>query len=111
MDTTDKNDNVIELVQYKNKKREQKQSYLFIGDYYKHISLPMAIKILAISINNPFNDTKIYLAVDQKGSILAFNEGEEALWQTIDAMNFKEMVDEANEQAQGTKINEEVQKS
>lgn len=109
MDTTDKNNNVIELVQYKNKKREQKQQYLLIGEHYKHISLPMSIKLLAISIGNPFdNNTKIYLAVDQKGSVLAFNEGEEALWLSIDVTEFKEMVDESNKQAQGTKINEEV---
>ena len=42
---------------------------------------------------------------------MCFEEGEEALWNPISDNQFKEFVDEAIEKAQGTKLEEEIQKS
>lgn len=113
MDTTNtnSNSNVVELNAYKNKKREQKQEYLFIDYYYQHISLPIALKILAISTRNPFTGNVMYLAVDARGSLAVFNEGEEALWYQITQEEFREKVDDENKKAQGTNLEEEIQKS
>ena len=96
VDTTLKK--VVDLKEFKRKKRSQKQLYLYIDEHYKHISLPIALKVLALSTPNPFTSNKVYLCVDQHGSMMCFEEGEE-------------FVDEAIEKAQGTKLEEEIQKS
>lgn len=113
MDTTNtnSNSNVVELNAYKNKKREQKQEYLFIDYYYQHVSLPISLKILAISTRNAFTGNVMYLAVDARGSLAVFNEGEEALWYQITQEEFREKVDDENKKAQGTNLEEEIQKS
>ena len=102
---------VVDLKEFKRKKRSQKQLYLYIDEHYKHISLPIALKVLALSTPNPFTSNKVYLCVDQHGSMMCFEEGEEALWNPISDNQFKEFVDEAIEKAQGTKLEEEIQKS
>ncbi len=102
---------VIDIKSYKNKKREQKQTYLLIGEHYEHITLPMQITVLALSIPNPFSGNKIYLSVDCHGQIFAFDENEGENWAQITSEYFLEKVNEANEKAQGTKLEEEIQKS
>jgi hypothetical protein len=113
MDTTNTNNNsnVVELKTYKNQKREQKQQYLFIDYYYQHISLSIALKLLAISTRNPFTRNVMYLGVDARGSLAVFDEGEESLWYQITQEEFREKVDDENKKAQGTNLEEEIQKS
>ena len=36
---------VVDLKEFKKKKRSQKQLYLYIDEHYKHISLPIALKV------------------------------------------------------------------
>tara|TARA_B100000686_G_C16801466_1_gene986357 strand:+ start:437 stop:760 length:324 start_codon:yes stop_codon:yes gene_type:complete len=84
---------VIDLKLYKNKKRKQKQLYLLIGDYYEHKSLPIQITILSLSAPNPFTHNQIYLAVDMKGQIVAFEEGVEHDWKPITKKYFIEQVE------------------
>tara|TARA_A100001201_G_scaffold141779_1_gene138099 strand:+ start:255 stop:602 length:348 start_codon:yes stop_codon:yes gene_type:complete len=102
---------VVDLKEFKRKKRSQKHLYLYIDEHYEHTSLPIALKVLALSTPNPFTSNKVYLCVDQYGSMMCFEEGEEALWNPISDNQFKEFVDEAIEKAQGTKLEEEIQKS
>ena len=50
------------------------------------------------------------MCVDQAGAIVAFEEGDEPLWNPISDQQFRDYVDEANKKAQGSNIEEEIQK-
>lgn len=101
---------VVQLKDYKKKKREKQKAYLYVDEHYEHISLPLQIKVLAVSTRNPFTGNVIYLCVDQAGAIVAFEEGDEPLWNPISDQQFRDYVDEANKKAQGSNIEEEIQK-
>lgn len=86
-------DSVVSIEEYKKKKRSQRQTYLYIEQFYSHVVLPMSIQILALSSVNPFTGDKIYLCVNHKGSILCFNEGEEMNWKPISREEFEYYVE------------------
>ena len=110
MGTADSNSesNVVEIRAWKNQKRAQKQQYLFVEEHYKHLAMPICIKILALSTKNPFTDNYMYLCVDQKGSVLCFDEGEEGLWQSITVDDFKVEVEREVQAAMGTNLAKEL---
>ena len=101
---------VIQLSEFK-KKPKKKKLFLYVDEHYEHISLPLAIRVLAISTVNPFTGKIIYLCVDYTGAIVAFEEGDEPLWNPISDKQFEVFVNDAKEKAQGTKLEEEIQKS
>lgn len=96
---------VVDLKLYKNKKRKQKQSYLLVGEHYERSDIPLrpdsnfnlSIKILSLSIPNPFTNMKMYLAIDNAGSICAFEEGEEYQWTPITTEHFVKVAEEFHE--------------
>ena len=50
----------------------------------------------------------MYLCVDQKGSVLCFDEGEEGLWQSITVDDFKVEVEREVQAAMGTNLAKEL---
>ena len=100
--------NVVDLLTYKKKVIANKQQYLLIGHYYFHKQFALNVKVLALSIKNPFDRYKFYLCVDSKGGICAFKEGIELEWQEISEQEFVEKFQESQHETNKNKLQTDI---
>ena len=101
---TESQNKVVDLKVYRNQKQKQKKqqpqlNQLLVGEHYVHQNIPMydntehklSIKILALSLENPFTSLRMYLGIDAKGAICAFNEGDEENWLPLEEQSFVDL--------------------
>jgi len=100
---------VVDLKLYKSEKQKKKRpqlKQLLVGEHYQHEKVPMydsvehklSIKILSLSIENPFTNKKMYLGSDAKGAVCAFNEGEEENWLPLEERAFVDLAIELKDE-------------
>ena len=59
-----------------------------VGNFYKHIELPLWVHIIGLSIPSIFGGNKMYTCQNHEGQTLAFAEGDEKLWNKITEADF-----------------------